>query len=74
MLTLAVLAVSSVLNALYYIPALIGIWSHKRPAVHEAQRDIACSVAIIGLCLGIIALGIGFTPVMDVLVRGIELL
>ena len=73
-LTLAVLAVSSVLNALYYIPALIGIWSHKRPAVHEAPRDIACSVAIIGLCLGIIALGIGFTPVMDVLVRGIDLL
>jgi len=73
-LTLAVLAVSSVLNALYYIPALIGIWSHKRPAVHEAKRDLACSVAIIGLCLGIIALGIGFTPVMDVLVRGIELL
>ena len=73
-LTLAVLAVSSVLNALYYIPALIGIWSHKRPAVHDAQRDMACSLAIIGLCLGIIALGVAFTPVMDIIVRGIELL
>lgn len=73
-LTLAVLAVSSVLNALYYIPALIGIWSHKRPAVHEAKRDMACSAAIIVLCLGIFALGIGFGPVMDVIVRGIELL
>ena len=73
-LTLAVLAVSSVLNALYYIPALIGIWSHKRPAVHEAERDMACTVAIIVLCLGIFALGIGFSPVMDILVRGVELL
>ena len=74
MLTLAVLAVSSVLNALYYIPALIGIWSHKRPAVHEAGRDMACAIAIIGLSLGIIALGIGFSPVMDIIVRGIQLL
>ena len=73
-LTLAVLAVSSVLNALYYMPALIGIWSHKRPAVHEAERDISCSVAIVGLSLGIIALGIFFSPVMDILVRGIQLL
>ena len=73
-LTLAVLAVSSVLNALYYIPALIGIWSRKRPAVHEAQRDLACSVAIICLSLGIFALGMGFDTVMDIIVRGIQLL
>jgi len=47
---------------------------HKRPAVHEAKRDIACAIAIIGLCLGIFALGIGFGPVMDIIVRGIQLL
>ena len=73
-LVLAVLAVSSVLNALYYIPALIGIWSHKRPAVHKAERDVSCAVAISGLCLGIFVLGIGFSPIMDIIVRGIELL
>ena len=39
----------------------------------KAFIDLAV-VAIIVICLGIFALGIGFSPVMDILVRGVELL
>ena len=73
-LTLAVLAISSVLNALYYIPAVIGIWSDKRPDTHKALPDGFCAVAIACLIACIIFLGVGFSPIMDIIVQGIGLL
>jgi len=73
-LTLFVLALSSVLNALYYIPALINLWSEKKPDSEKAKKDLTATLAIIGLALGVLFLGVCFTPVMDVIVRGLELM
>ena len=77
-LTLAVLAISSVLNALYYIPAVINIWSIRReaalPEAGKAKKDLTATAAIILLACGVLFLGVCFTPVMDIIVRGLELM
>ena len=75
-LTLGVLAVSSVLNALYYIPALIGIWSRsgRQSDAEHIQRDGSCAAAILLLIAGVLFLGVCFSPVMDLIVRGLELM
>ncbi|MCM1150109.1 MAG: hypothetical protein NC319_08540, partial [Butyricicoccus sp.] len=70
---LAVLALSSVLNALYYIPALIAIW---RPAARPArpEKDPAFALGALGLMAGVLALGIFFQPVTALISRGLELM
>lgn len=77
-LTLFVLALSSVLNALYYIPALINIWSDRReaalPAATKPERDASAAAAIALLAGGVLFLGVCFAPVMDIIVRGLELM
>ena len=77
-LTLAVLAISSVLNALYYIPAVINIWSIRReaalPEAGKAKKDLTATAAIILLACGVLFLGVCFTPVMNIIVRGLELM
>ena len=77
-LTLAVLAISSVLNALYYIPAVINIWSIRKeaalPEAGKAKKDPTATAAIILLACGVLFLGVCFTPVMNIIVRGLELM
>ena len=73
-LTLFVLALSSILNALYYLPAVINIWSDRRPDAVKAEKDVTASAAIILLACGVLFLGLRFTPVMDLIVRGLELM
>ena len=73
-LTLGVLAISSILNALYYIPALIGVWSDRQSGAKHAQRDRSCTLAIVLLIAGVFFLGVCFSPVMDLIVRGLELM
>ena len=73
-LTLFALALSSVLNALYYIPALINIWSGPKPEAKRAERDVTATAAIILLACGVLFLGVCFTPVMNIIVRGLELM
>ena len=73
-LTLFVLALSSVLNALYYIPALINIWSEKNPDAARAEKDTTATAAIVLLACGVLFLGLCFTPVMNLIVRGLELM
>ena len=74
LLTLGVLALSSILNALYYIPALIGIWSSRQADAAHVNRDGTCALAIILLIAGVLFLGGCFSPVMDLIVRGLELM
>ncbi len=71
---LGVLALSSVLNAMYYLPALINIWSDPPAASAFPKRDNACAAAIVLLCAGVLALGLCFRPVMDLILRGLVLL
>ena len=73
-LTLGVLALSSILNALYYIPALIGIWSSRQADAVHVHRDRTCELAVILLIVGVLFLGVCFSPVMDLIVRGLELM
>ena len=70
---LGVLALSSVLNALYYLPALINVWSGAPAEASRPGRDDACSAAILLLAAGVLTLGLRFGPVMDLIVRGLAL-
>lgn len=70
---LIVLAVSSVLNAMYYIPALIAVWRPVKEPV-RLERDAAFTVGALGLMAGVLALGIFFRPVTELIARGLELM
>lgn len=70
---LAALAVSLILNAMYYLPALIAVW---QPAEGKASpgTDPAFSVGAAGLMAGLLALGIFFRPVTELISRGLALM
>ena len=70
---LGVLALSSVLNALYYLPALINIWSGEPARAPRPGRDDACAASVLLLAAGVLTLGLCFGPVMDLIVRGLAL-
>ena len=72
--TLLILLLSSVLNALYYIPALVAVWSGRRSDAEKAARDVPASLAMLLLAAGVLFLGVCFRPVMDLIVRGLELI
>ena len=71
---LAVLALSSILNALYYLPALLGLWSERPADRTPVEPDGACAASILALAAGVLALGLGFRPVMELILRGLALL
>lgn len=70
-LTLALLAVSSVLNALYYLPAIIRIWTRpdgpETTALSGRARTLSSRVAIAGMTALVFALGIWFQPTLRLL-------
>lgn len=70
---LAALAISSVLNAMYYLPALIAVW---RPVKERTplERDAAFAAGAAGLMAGLLALGIFFRPVTELIARGLALM
>lgn len=83
-LTLLTIALSTVLNALYYVPALLAIWV-RPPAEEEAALladvaqeeltfDRSFTGAAVVLMAAIIALGILYHPVLDVIEAGLRLL
>ena len=81
---LLTIALSTVLNALYYVPALLAIWV-KPPAEDEAAilagvhpgetaRDRSFMAAAIVLTLGIFVLGIFYHPITDLIEAGVWLI
>ena len=72
---LAVLGISGVLNALYYLPAIIRIWRYED---HEEQKAKKCdgrfALAVIVLTAVVIGLGVCYAPVTDILALGVDLL
>ena len=44
------------------------------PAAGKAKKDLTATAAIILLACGVLFLGVCFTPVMDIIVRGLELM
>ena len=71
------LAASSVLNAMYYIPAILAIWGRKR--VTEEQplvwdwSDWAGKGALVVLLAGNLLLGTAFGPIRELIRQGISL-
>ena len=79
--TFLALALSSLLNALYYIPAVIAFWSKPKQqaleiAVKTAKsRRSVCLLCSIGvLIISNIALGIVYSPIMQTITTGLNLL
>lgn len=83
-LTLLTIALSTVLNALYYVPALLAIWvrppaedeaavlADVEPAALSAGRSSRAAVA--ALMTAIFILGIFYHPITDVLEAGLRLM
>ena len=83
-LTLLTIALSTVLNALYYVPALLAIW--VRPPAEEEKAlladvapeeltfDRSFTTAAVVLMAGIFVLGIFYHPVLNVIEAGLRLL
>lgn len=69
------LAASSVLNAMYYIPAILAIWGKRRETGEEAPRLGRSHRAAIGCFLVCnVALGVGVGPIFDLIYQGLDLL
>ena len=81
---LLVIALSTVLNALYYVPAVLAIWitpppalsAHiletADPAAQAPDRAFASAAAV--LMAGVFVLGILYHPITDVIRAGVSLL
>ena len=71
------LAASSVLNAMYYIPAILAIWGRTRAAVEQPPvwdwSDLGGKGALVLLLAGNVFLGIAFGPVWELIQQGIVL-
>lgn len=72
------LILSMVLNALYFVPAIIAIWSQKQvpniAAADEYRPGAAFSGAVFALMALNLLLGVFFEPVLNVIRQGIALL
>ena len=69
------LCISSVLNALYYIPAIVAIWSKRTKEYDEdLRKNPAFSVAAVILAIGVVLLGILPTPFIHVIKLGLSML
>lgn len=69
------LAVSSVLNAMYYIPAILVIWGQgagERPSVQKGHWELNLSVVFFLGCN--VLLGVLVGPILALIYRGLELL
>ncbi len=74
-ITILALCVSSVLNALYYIPAIMAIWSKPNKEYEEdLGKNRAYVVAAVILALGVVLLGILPMPIIQVIRSGLSML
>lgn len=74
-IVLAALAISMVLNAIYFIPTVISIWSKPTKDLSNAPQPTlsfkVCCVCFIGINF---ILGIGFSPIVEIIKQGLALL
>ncbi|MEA4932634.1 MAG: proton-conducting transporter membrane subunit, partial [Lawsonibacter sp.] len=71
------LAISSVLNAMYYIPAMLAIWGKpdERGAAVRAYMDVREHQLSIGCFLVFnVVLGVAVGPILNLIYQGLELL
>lgn len=79
-LTLLALAVSTVLNALYYVPAVLAIWSRpegsRAPAGRDGEkpaRDVPFLVSAVCFILAVFVLGAFYHPAIRAIEAGFRL-
>ena len=75
--TLVVLSISTVLNALYYVPAIIVLFSktdnnNKIVAVPD-KKDIAFIISMVGFIILNFVLGICSDPFLTMIRQGLEM-
>jgi len=73
-LVLAALAVSMILNAMYFLPSVIAIWTHPKEEVQRTQLSPLFAVAVVLFIVVNFVLGIGYRPIVQVMEQGIELM
>ena len=73
-LVLAALAVSMILNAMYFLPSVIAIWSKPKEEFKKAQISPLFAVAMVLFIVVNFVLGIGYRPIVEVMEMGIELM
>jgi multicomponent Na+:H+ antiporter subunit D len=83
-MVLLTIALSTVLNALYYVPAVLAIWITPPPELQqhileisdprEAEFDRNFTIAAVILMAGVFVLGIFYHPILDVIQMGVQLL
>lgn len=76
-LVLLALVASMVLNAVYFMPAIIAIWSRPEADAVPPQAQPVSLAFRLSVCTSIalnLALGVGFRPVLALIEKGISLL
>ena len=77
-LVLAALAISMILNAMYFLPSVIAIWTRPKEdgegASKRAQISPTFALAMVLFIVVNLVLGIGYRPIIDVMKQGIELI
>ena len=65
----------SVLNATYYIPAILAIWgkrAEREQLLHHTVQDYQIAIVCFLVCNVILGMGVG--PLFEVIYQGLELL
>lgn len=73
-LVLAALAISMVLNAMYFLPSVIAIWSNPGEKVEKVKISPVFAIALVLFIVVNFVLGIGYHPIVAVMEMGIELM
>lgn len=72
---LMALAISMILNAMYFLPSVIAIWSKPKEGVLQkaAVSPLFAAAAVLFIVLNL-ALGIGYRPIIEVMEMGMDLI
>lgn len=75
---MVVLAISMILNAMYFLPSVIAIWTPPKGAKKEKYQKIKLSptfsMAVVLFIVANISLGIFYQPIINIIEMGISLL
>ena len=73
-LVLGALAISMILNAMYFLPSVIAIWSKPKEDVKRVSISPLYAMAMVLFIVVNFALGIGYRPIVDIVEMGIVLM
>ncbi len=72
---LMALAISMILNAMYFLPSVIAIWTKpKAGAIERNSVSFTVALSLVLFMIVNLILGIGYRPILDVMEMGIRLI